>query len=407
MNKPANYRWYYKMKYYFFILSLIAFVPCNGQDGFTGTWQMEYVANENHSPISIELQIGTPEKNQLYPALMRLRCDSFLAAYQVLLVKKNARQLGISRTKYPQSESPFSLGNWTAMLNGTFDLSRDLKGVSMLTINRIEAKKYGLPMPDASGYEDAHAGTAIRLRDFLQTAPVQLKKLNDEAWDSEAATEMLQPQRSPAYFGLIDTMHVQTRDGLISFGNNKDNDIVSVLLNSKYVADQVDSKKKRPAEEILLDTGLNLIAFFADDFGKNHPSGASIELAFDKKKKLLDFDSKDNLAASFIVAKIYLDNKEAKENSFQSYAPGANNNPVNYYTNPGTKQTPDTSLQRATKVVANIVATSRQITLALWDDAVEDGDSISLSINGKWIAQGFPVKKQPQFILSFLKKLTL
>ena len=31
-------------------------------------------------------------------------------------------------------------------------------------------------------------------------------------------------------------------------------------------------------------------------------------------------------------------------------------------------------------------------------DAVEDGDSISLSINGKWIAKGFPVKKKPQFI---------
>jgi archaellum component FlaG (FlaF/FlaG flagellin family) len=49
-------------------------------------------------------------------------------------------------------------------------------------------------------------------------------------------------------------------------------------------------------------------------------------------------------------------------------------------------------------VIGNIVSRSATVTLALWDDAVEDGDSISLRINGKWVAQGFPVKKNPQFL---------
>jgi hypothetical protein len=38
------------------------------------------------------------------------------------------------------------------------------------------------------------------------------------------------------------------------------------------------------------------------------------------------------------------------------------------------------------------------LTFAIWDDAVEDGDSISLRINERWITQGFPVRKKPQFI---------
>jgi transcription antitermination factor NusG len=42
------------------------------------------------------------------------------------------------------------------------------------------------------------------------------------------------------------------------------------VLNGKKVIDQVDSKKKHDPEEILLDTGMNFICFFADDYGKNH-----------------------------------------------------------------------------------------------------------------------------------------
>ncbi|RYY70594.1 MAG: hypothetical protein EOO13_06085 [Chitinophagaceae bacterium] len=36
--------------------------------------------------------------------------------------------------------------------------------------------------------------------------------------------------------------------------------------------------------------------------------------------------------------------------------------------------------------------------LAIWDDAVEDGDSISLQINDEIYMPGLAVKKKPQFI---------
>jgi hypothetical protein len=49
-------------------------------------------------------------------------------------------------------------------------------------------------------------------------------------------------------------------------------------------------------------------------------------------------------------------------------------------------------------MVGNIISHSQQLTFAIWDDAVEDGDTISLSINGRWITKGYPVLKKPQFI---------
>ena len=50
------------------------------------------------------------------------------------------------------------------------------------------------------------------------------------------------------------------------------------------------------------------------------------------------------------------------------------------------------------KAIGTFVSKSQQLTFAIWDDAVEDGDTISLSINDKWIVKGFPVLKKPQFL---------
>jgi hypothetical protein len=388
------------MKRILFILFSCCSSAVMAQDIFPGTWQMEYLPNGNNSPIRMELQIASPERNILFPATLLLQCDSFSARYQLLLVKKNGRQLGISRNKFPVSESPFSLGNWTVMLNGTFDFSKDLRGTPLLTANRIAAKKYGLPMPAPESYTEGHGVTAIRLRDFLKDANIQLKKVNNDPWTDEAAQAILQPSQSPGYFGLIDTVLVQSKDAVVRFDNNKDNDIITVQLNGKNIVDQVDSKKKRPDEEILLDTGLNIISFFADDFGKSPPSGAAIHLDFVTKKRTLDFNSKPDIAANFIVAKVYYEYDKSNDTRFEAGTGYGYDPPVriNAGNSPGTKNGVDTSLQRNGKVVGNIIAHSQQITLAIWDDAVEDGDSISLSINGKWIAQGFPVKKQPQFI---------
>jgi hypothetical protein len=62
------------------------------------------------------------------------------------------------------------------------------------------------------------------------------------------------------------------------------------------------------------------------------------------------------------------------------------------------KKNTDSSIQRNTKIIGDLITQNPQLTFAFWDDAVEDGDTISLSINNQWITEDFPVKKKPQFI---------
>ncbi|MEP7165649.1 MAG: hypothetical protein ABI741_13200 [Ferruginibacter sp.] len=369
----------------FFSCVLLSFKLLAQTDDYTGTWQMRTAATARTSSINIELQIAAPEKNILYPAQLKLQCDSFNAVYEILLVRKNLRQLGISRNKFPISEDPFSIGEWTIAFNGTFDYSRDIKAEPMLTINRLPAKRYGITLPDFMNFTETRKKIAMQLSSFLKDQEIVLKKINSLPWQNQDADKILTPRLSPAYFGLIDTIHLQTRDGVINFSGNKrtGNDIITVVLNGKTILDQIDPGKKKPPEEILLDTGLNILTLFADIFNKASPNKAKINAEFGNKKFKLDFTNKPDIAATFIVAKLYYDKGKDAYTHFQNFD----------MNDPNQK-----SLSRNEKLIGSIVANTQQITLALWDDAVEDGDSVSININGRWIVRGFPVKKNPQFI---------
>ena len=190
----------------FFSCLLLSFKLFAQIDDYTGTWQMTYPATRVASAINIELQIATPERNLLYPARLKLQCDSFNATYQLLLVRKNLRQLGISRNKFPVPEEPFSMGDWTIALNGTFDFNRDLKGDPQLTVNRLPAKKYGIILPDFMSFSTERKQTALQLSSFLKNAEIVLKKINGIPWQAEDADKILTPPLSPAYFGLKDAI---------------------------------------------------------------------------------------------------------------------------------------------------------------------------------------------------------
>ncbi len=356
-------------------------------DAYSGTWQMEYPGGQGVAPVNMEIQIAASEKNILYPAHIKLQCDDFKAEYVLLLVKKSSRELGISRNKYPLSEQPFSLGNWPMFLNGTFDYSKDLKEIPYLSLRRIQSKQEAASNMTV---DKLNGPTAASLLNFLKVADIKLKKVNNIPWNDESNTHILSPSVSPAYVGLLDTLHLQTRDGLFSFSGNKKTgtDIVSVALNGRTSFDQVELNKKKHIEEVLLDTGLNILTFFADNFGNELPGKGRLELEFGKKKLALDFANKADSAATFIVAKLYCDKDKENEKSFQN----------NSSSGKGEK-----ALQNNERLIGSIISTSQQINLAIWDDAAEDGDSISINIDGKWIVQGFPVKKTPQFIPVKLK----
>ncbi len=388
MNKKNRYILIFLLLLFFYGTGLFA------QDMYSGSWGMKY--SENNLPeINITLDIGLPERNLLYPAKLSLQCNEFSSSYELLLVKKSGRRLSVSKTKHPITEIPFSIGTWTVYLNGDFEFSKDLKGNHQLKLNRVPAKKYGIEMPDPKSYPSTQKGTASQLSSFLKESEITLKKVSASAWNDNTVKNIVQPGLSSAYFGIIDTIEVATKDGVIRFDNNKDNDIVTITLNGSPILDQIDSKKNRDPEDFILDTGVNIISFFSEDYGKTPPSSASINLDFGNQQKRLDFNNKENIAATFIVLKVLYRYDPEKEKNFD------NNNKFSKNSNhPGFDKSyiSETKLQRTSTKLGDIITTSRDITLALWDDAVEDGDSISININGKWIAKGFPVKKKPQFL---------
>ncbi len=350
---------------------------------YPGTWQMEYLKDSGMAPIKMELQIASSENHLLYPACLKLTCDSFTAAYELLLVKKNSRELGISKNKYALFETPFSLGNTVIFLNGIFDNSKDLKGQSTLSISRMQSKTPFIYLPDTLLPTKLLQETALRLERFLKEAEITLTKVNDQPWKSDDVNRIISSSLSPAYFGLLDTIFLPTRDGILHITGSKKTDIVTVALNGQINSDRITISKKAHTEDILLDTGLNLLVLFADNFGDDLPGKGKLTLEFANKKLNLDFGSKQDSAATFIIAQLYCEKDKGRGSYFRDYYPtGAAIKP----------------LKENEKLLGSVVATAKQLVLAIWDDAVEDGDSISININGKWIAKGFPVKKKPQFI---------
>ena len=372
----------------FFCLLFISTASSAQQNNYPGTWQMEYRPASGSSPVQVELQIAFAEENILYPAKLILQCDSFSAAYELLLVKKNSRELAISKNKFPRKEKPFSLGSSTVFLDGILDYSRDIKGVPTLTVSRMHSKQSATPASDSIQLNKQNKSIAIGLINFFKDAEIRLTKINNIPWKDAYSERITSPALSPAYFGLLDTIHLKTRDGLLQLPGNKKNDIVSVVLNGKPVIDRFALNRKPHKEEILLDTGLNMLVLFAENFGNDLPNRGKLDLEFGNKKISIDFTNRGDSAASFIVLKLYCDHDKEKDISFKEFIPAAG----------GEKK-----LNANERLMGGIISTSQQLTFAIWDDAVEDGDSVSVNVNGSWIAKGFPVKTRPQFITVNLK----
>lgn len=355
-------------------------------DNYPGIWKLEDLSNSGTAAIQLTLHIANPEKNLLYPAQLKIQSGSFTGVYELLLARKNNWELAISKNKFAESESPFSLEKSTQLLNGIFDYSKDFKAVQTLTLKRYQQNAV---VNDLIKNIDSNKNNIRLLINFLNDAEIKLVKQNNIEWQSNHIDAILSSGYSPGYFGLKDTVYIKTKDGSINLSSNKKNgnDIVSVRINGKAVLEQISLSKKNYNEEILLDTGLNTLCFFAENFSNNLPNNGKLKLELGKKNITLDFNNKLDSAANFIIVKLYFEPDRSKENNFQ-----------NYYSNKA-----EPALQANEKLICNLVATSQQLTLALWDDAVEDGDSISINIDGRWIVQGFPVKKNPQFIKVTLK----
>ncbi len=364
------------MKTWFFIFLLFfAFNHASAQtDAFIGIWQMDSNAA---TPVNIHLKIGTPEKGTLYPAAITVQSGSFYGVYELLLVKKNNWQLAISKNKYAAAEKPFHLN--MLPLNGSFDLGRNAKGQPQLSINRLPLKQNSLMVADSA---------ATALQKIIAEGNMQFIRISNKPWKDAYTEKILNPSLSPVYFGLVDTAYVTTRYGSYHASTLNKTDMASAVFNGRPLFEQWLLTKKERSDEIMIDTGSNVLAFFAD-YSVNSPlSKAVLRCEFDKRKFYLNFKNPDDSGASFIAAKVSVLQDKEKITSFQPYS----------YPGPG-----EPPLQSNEKLLGSIKSVAKELTLAIWDDAVEDGDTISISINGTWIARGLMVKKTPQFITITLK----
>lgn len=336
-------------------------------DKWSGTWQMNSKPWPHIPAVILDLQIGVSEQGVLYPAKIRLRYGSFTGVYEVLLAKKNDHQLGIGRAKYPLQESPFRLGIWMWYLNGTLDF-RD----ATLSLNRMWIDGFGIWMRGLYDDGDLFVNTKVMLRDFLYRDSITFKKINNQPLADSSVRRILRKETSDIYYGIYD--RIFSSDSMITMQvedqEKYDRDTVTLLHNNRTIFSRQEINDQNRRQQIQLDTGRNLFVFFADNYGRLPPNTGNLYTKIGEKEYSFDFSHRANAFATFVVADIYY-----KQNG-----------------------------QRASVPLASIIVDTANIVLELWDSAMEDGDSISLRLNGQWVMTGFPVKKALQKIPIRLRK---
>lgn len=364
-------------------------------DKWPGTWKMAYKPWPHIPGVNMELQIGEGICGMLYPAVLTLDYSPFFGRYYVLLARKNDGQLGIGRYKHAVKETPFRLGAWLLYLNGTLNYSRKGNEAPVMSIQRMWIKDFGLFMKGLYEGDEIYESMKVTLRDMLYRTDLQLKKVSDKPWPDAEVQHFLRLQRDSFYLGLYRRIDVNdsTVQLTIIDEDQLDKDTVTLIHNSRTLMNRSEINEQTKSQQIKLDTGINLLAFFADNYGRIPPNTGDMRINADGKKYSFDFSDRTNAFATFLVAQLYR-RPVPLPPSVVTPTPVAQS---------------DTALRtrlissRKDQWVTNLTVKQKEVTLELWDAQTEDGDSISLRLNNEWIVSGFPVKKQIQEIKLSLK----
>ncbi|MGN7822201.1 hypothetical protein ACTJJB_18860 [Chitinophaga sp. 22536] len=365
-------------------------------DQWAGTWKVDYKPWPHIPAVTMQLQIGMPRQHMLYPALLSLDYGEFHGAYYLLLVRKNEQQLGIGRGKYPIRETPFKLGIWMMYLNGTFNYSRKGNEPPVMDIQRMWIKDFGIFMKGLYDDDEIYVSTKVTLRDMLYSNPIQMKKIDNRPWTGAEAQRIIYPERDSIYLGLYDRIDVDDSTGQLTIVDEDqlDKDTVTLVHNGRTLLRSQEINEQTQSQRLRLDTGMNLLAFFADNYGRLPPNTGDMRVAIDGKKYSFDFSDRSNAYATFLVAQLYRRPVPEKPSPATVTPPAP---PVASLPPGGdTAALTRTVISRKDQWVTTIKVKQQEITLELWDAQTEDGDSISLRLNEKWIVSGFPVKKQIQ-----------
>ena len=373
----------HKLSALFSLLFFTVNITIAQADKWTGTWQMSRKPYAGASAaIIMNLQIGIPDQKQLYPAKIKLQYGQFSGTYEMLLARKNDGQLALSRGKYPLQETPYKLGIWMWYLNGTLDFQDNKLSLHRKWIDKADFWMRGLYDGD-----EIWESSKVTLRDFLYRDSIMLKKINNSPLADSSVRRILQPETSDIYLGIYD--RIVTGDSIakmkVEDQEKYDKDTVTLLQNGKPLFYRNEINDHNRELRVRLDTGRNLFIFFADNYGGIPPNTGYLYMETDGKPYGFDLSNRSNVWGTFLVADVY-------------FKPTAKNDLVVKNDLKVQNKLNDQVAERKTEPVATIKVDTSAIVLELWDGAVQDGDSISLRLNGKWVTTGFPVKNAVQKI---------
>lgn len=372
----------YLFQIIFFVSGIFQTQSLHAQsDALSGVWHLQTMVNAD--TVVVGLDIGVSDRGLLYPARIRIASGNYLGEFECLIARKNARELVISRNKYTRKEYPFTLGNTLLLFNGSFDYGRDLKGLPVLSFQRFESAPVPFNLPDSFFKQSSERQLAQHIWKLIAQEELQFSRVSTIPWNSAYSERLLHPRLSPAYFGLIDTVYLPTRDGQVQLVTTRKEEESSFSQNGRMVAERVLLSRKPHSEEVLLDTGCNLMVLFNENYVNRQVPRTAAKMTFGTRQVRIGFDQPADSAAGFVAVRVYVGKDKEHQTRFEEYDPVGSGS---------------VKLDGQDKYIGGLVAHSRELTMALWDDAVEDGDSISIFLNKQVVTHGFPVKTNPQFI---------
>lgn len=362
-------------------------------DRWSGTWEMRYQPWPHIPPIEMRLQVAEPVNGMLYPTRLSLVHGGFKGQYELLLVKKNAHQLGIGRNKVPVEELPFGLGPWMMYLNGVLTHAHGDTG-DELRLSRLWIDHFGVFM---SGLYDNefYTNTKVLLRNFLYQEPITLRRVNDLPWDDPNTSRII--MSDTIYYGVYDP--IQTAAPMLSFAvqdeERYDHDTVTVVHNGRIVAYDMPVEQAMELDGLTLDTGENYIAFFADNYGSLPPNTANFIVGTegnDAQLYTFDFSNRSNAYATVMVARFQY--TPAEEENVADEVEDSDTPAVDEP--PEKPQYTGKTAGRRDMRIGQWTVPSENIVLEIWDEQLEDGDIISVSVNGAPVIKQVKVTKAGQ-----------
>lgn len=373
-----------------FILLIFSFVLVSAQDlkNVPGQWEMSYKPWPHIPEIKLEITIYEPVKNMIFPSRMKISYDHFKSEYDFVMVKKGENKLGIARNKYPLKEKPFSLGPWMMYLNGHLEFDNK----QQLELKRLWIDRFGIFM--AGLYDDEmQTNTKVFLRDFLYNVDISLLQKSKNPGRHPSEKQIIEPQE--IYYGIYDPIKVKTPDIEISMMDEEsyDKDSVTIVHNGKILANKILVEEVAFMDKIKLDEGDNFIAFFAENYGSLPPNTANFLVYTEDSNEpqySFDFTARANAYATLMVAHFIYQkpNEPKKETPKQKIE----------------TTSPANSHGRKNQTVGRFKTSESKIFLEIWDSRKEDGDAVSVSLNGIQIAERTEVNRQPKKIEIELKK---